>query len=160
MKNPSDRRNQLIRLIHVARRELGMQDDDYRAMLRGMPALGGKTSSADLSIKGLEIVLKALKGKGFKVRSKGPAAAPQTRKLADDPKAKLARHYWLCLRDHGVLRDPSEKALNSYVKRITKVDDLAWLNDAQLDKVIESLKNWLDRTITPRDGINKELDAK
>jgi phage gp16-like protein len=145
-KPANDRRNQLIKLIHVARRELGMQDEDYRNMLANMPALGGRTSSADLSIKGLELVLEALKAKGFRVRAKGPNKV-STRRLADDPQAKLARHYWLCLRDAGVLRDSSEKALNSYVKRITKVDDLAWLDQSQINKVIESLKNWCDRSI-------------
>lgn len=154
MKKPNDhnRRMQLIRLIHVARNELNMQDEDYRTMLRGMTALGGKTSSADLGIKGLELVFDQLKVRGFVVRPKGVKPA-HTRRMADDDKARLARHYWLCLRDAGVLRDPSEKALNSYVKRITKVDDLAWLNDKQMNKVIESLKNWVDRTIQSADVV-------
>ncbi len=150
--NSNDRRNTLIRLIHVARRELGMEDEDYRKMLSGMPALGGRTSSADLNIKGLDLVLDQLKARGFVVRPKG-VKPTHTRRMADDDKARLARHYWLCLRDAGVLRDPSEKALNSYVKRITKVDDLAWLDDKQMNKVIESLKNWVDRTIQSADVV-------
>lgn len=148
-KPGSDRRNQLIRLIHVARRELSMQDDDYRAMLAGMPALGGRTSSADLGINGLELVLQALKNKGFKVRARGPENTPQTRKLASDPKSKLARHLWLRLRDMNELRDASEKALNSYVQHLTGVADLAWLDSKQADKVIDSLKAWVKRVEFP-----------
>lgn len=144
-KGGDERRKQLIKLIHVARRELGMQDEDYRNMLAGMPALGGRTSSADLSINGLELVLKALQAKGFKIRSKGPTQNAPVRKLADDPKSKLARHLWLRLRDAGVLRDPSEKALNTYVENRTGVADLAWLTNQQVDYIIDSLKAWLKR---------------
>src|SRR5690606_17127052 len=88
-KNDESRRKRLIKLIHVARRELGMQDEDYRAMLAAMPALGGKTSSADLGIKGLEIVMRALKARGFKVRSNGPKGPNTSRKLADDDQSRL-----------------------------------------------------------------------
>src|SRR5690625_7070090 len=70
------RRLRLIKLIHVARRELGMADESYRTMLANMPALGGRTSSADLSIDGLELVLDQLKAKGFKVRPKSKKKAP------------------------------------------------------------------------------------
>lgn len=147
-KNTDQRRIQLIRLIHVARRELGMQDDDYRSMLASMTALGGRTSAADLSIKGLELVLKALKTKGFKIRIKGSTAATSNkpgRRMASDPVSRKIRSLWLQLRDAGVLRDSSEKALAAYVKNTTGVEDLAWLNDAQARKVIEGLKSWLSR---------------
>ena len=46
--NPN--RLRLIKLIHVARRELQMDDDTYRLMLAGMKGLGGATSRAKLSV--------------------------------------------------------------------------------------------------------------
>lgn len=141
------RRKRLIKLIHVARRELGMQDEDYRAMLASMPALGGKTSSADLGIKGLEIVLRALKDRGFKVRAKPGKAKPAFRKQADDSQSRLIRSLWIQLHEAGAVRDSSESALASYVRRVTSVDDLAWLNTRQASSVIEQLKSWLDRPI-------------
>ena len=64
----SDARSRLIKLIHVARRDLNMEDSDYRAMLAAMPALEGQTSTAKLSVPNLERVLEALKQRGFKVR--------------------------------------------------------------------------------------------
>lgn len=145
--NDESRRKQLIKLIHVGRRELGMQDEDYRAMLAGMPALGGKTSSADLGIKGLEIVLRVLKARGFKVRTKAAAGRHANRKLADDSQSRLIRSLWIQLHDAGAVRDPSESALASYVRRVTNVDDLAWLNTRQASSVIEQLKSWLARSI-------------
>lgn len=139
-----DRRLQLIKLIHVARRELNMEDADYRAMLASMPALGGKTSSADLGLRGLDLVLDALVSRGFKVRPKAPGS-PGNRRLANDPQSRLIRHLWLKLHGLGKVRDPSEEALAHYVERLTKVADLHWLNNKQITTVIESLKSWIER---------------
>lgn len=141
-KQSTDMRTRLIRLIHVARRELGMQEDDYRAMMANIPQLEGATSSAGLSIPKLKLVLETLKRKGFKVvpKSKKPQG-----KLADDPQSKLIRHLWLSLHSAGKVRDPSEQALAKYVARLTKVDQLQWLDGKQAATVIESLKSWLER---------------
>lgn len=140
--NIEARRKQLIKLIHVGRRELGMQDDDYRAMLANIPQLEGATSSAKLPIPKLKLVLETLKAKGFKVVPKDKKTQI---KMADDPQSKLIRHLWLSLHSVGKVRDSSEKALNSYVARLTKVDQLQWLDRKQAATVIESLKSWLER---------------
>jgi phage gp16-like protein len=66
--NVSDERGTLIKIIHVARRELAMDEDSYRQMLAQMPGLDGQTSTAKLTIPKLKMVLEMLKSKGFKVR--------------------------------------------------------------------------------------------
>jgi phage gp16-like protein len=66
--NVSDERGKLIKIIHVARRELAMDEDSYRQMLAQMPGLDGQTSTAKLTIPKLKMVLEMLKSKGFKVR--------------------------------------------------------------------------------------------
>lgn len=142
VKPSTDLRTRLIRLIHVARRELGMQDDDYRAMLANIPQLEGATSSAGLTIPKLKVVLETLKCKGFKVVPKGKKPLG---KLADDPQSRLIRHLWISLHTAGKVRDSSEQALAKYVARSTKVDQLQWLSGKQAAVVIESLKSWLDR---------------
>ena len=159
MAKSDPRRARLIKLIHVARRELQMADDSYRAMLAAMPALGGKTSSADLGVKGLELVLTALKSKGFKVRAKAKAPAKHSRPLATDDQSRLIRHLWLELHNLGVVRDPSESALGKYVCRIAKIDALQWLSTEDAIKITETLKKWHKRTITKADGSIKEFDA-
>ena len=138
----SDKRARLIKLIHVARRELGMQEDDYRQFLANIPALEGATSVANLTVPKLDMVLERLKAKGFKVVPK--TAKPQG-KLANDPQSRLIRHLWLSLHTAGKVRDSSEQALAKYVARLTKVDQLQWLDGAQATTVIESLKSWLER---------------
>lgn len=83
---PAPNRQRLIRLIHVAKRDLSMDDDTYRAILQ---RIGKKASSADLTIPELEKVLEHLKRSGFKVRSKSksapkPERAKPSRPLAQD----------------------------------------------------------------------------
>lgn len=137
--NPN--RLRLIKLIHVARRELGIDDDTYRLMLAGMKVLGGATSTADLSVPNLMKVLEQLKLKGFKVRPN----KDQKRSLADDEQSKKIRSLWLTLHDLGVVRDPSEAALAKFVQSMTRVSALQWLSTKQASRVIENLKQWLLR---------------
>lgn len=141
-QSSSPDRLRLIKLIHVARRELHMDDDTYRLMLAGMSGLGGATSTANLSVPNLLRVLEQLKAKGFTVRpnSKGKRA------MAADPWSRKIRSLWLTLRDRGELRDASEEALVKFVQGQTGAKALQWLDAKQAHQVIESLKGWLART--------------
>ncbi len=121
-----------------------MDDESYRMMLANMPALGGRTSSADLSIRGLSLVLDALKAKGFEIC---PKAKPQSRRLADDEQSRLIRHLWLQLADAGIVRDRSEAALAKFVCSMVKIEALQWLTGSQASKVIENLKQWQKREV-------------
>lgn len=132
-------RARLIRLIHVARRELQMPEDSYRNVLR---TVARKDSAADMNIRQLQDVLDHLKKAGFKVRQAAAAPARQSRPLASDPDHKKIRAIWLMLADMGVVRDPSERALAAYCRRLTRVEALQWINAAQAHKLIESLKKW------------------
>ncbi|MBA1271229.1 MULTISPECIES: gp16 family protein [Pseudomonas] len=134
--NPN--RLRLIKLIHVARRELHMDADTYRLMLAGMKGLDGATSTADLSVPNLLRVLEQLKQKGFKVRPNKAGKRP----LADDDQSKKIRSLWLALHDLGEVRDSSEAALAKFVLSMTRVSALQWLSTAQASRVIENLKQW------------------
>lgn len=134
-------RLRLIKLIHVARRELRMDDDTYRLMLSGMKGLGGAMSSAKLSVPNLQRVLEELKTKGFKVRPNGKEKRPP----AADPSSRKIRSLWLTLRDMGALRDASESALVSFVEGRTGAKALQWLTAEQANQVIEEMKKWVAR---------------
>lgn len=134
-------RLRLIKLIHVARRELQMDDDTYRLMLAGMKGLGGATSSAKLSVANLHRVLEELKSKGFKVRPNGKEKRP----TAADPSSRKIRSLWLTLRDLGALRDASEAALVKFVQGQTGAQALQWLTAEQASQVIEEMKKWIAR---------------
>ncbi|QNH80555.1 regulatory protein GemA [Pseudomonas protegens] len=141
-------RLRLIKLIHVARREMRMDDETYRLMLSGMTGLDGATSTADLSVPNLQRVLEQLKQRGFKPRPNKAGTRPR----ANDEQSRKIRSLWLELHDLGEVRDPSEEALANFVKSMTKVSALQWLNVAQASRVIENLKQWQHR-VTNKGGI-------
>ncbi len=135
-------RARLIRLIHVARRDLAMADDSYRNIVA--QCANGKTSAADCEVDELEAVLRHLKACGFKVKP-AKAAKTATRALADDGQSRKLRALWLTLHQAGTVRDPSEAALAAFCKRHTGVEALQWLTAAQASRRIEHLKQWLAR---------------
>lgn len=75
MKNkPSPLVKKLIQLIHIAKSQLRLDEDTYRAMLR---THGGADSSAAMSVAQLERVLQHLSACGFKsITAQGMAGRP------------------------------------------------------------------------------------
>lgn len=135
----ADAKRKDIQLIHIAKQQLNMDDETYRAMLWTCARV---KSSTELDFAGRKKVLDHLKACGFKVTS---AKKPTTRALADDPQSKMMRALWLQLHEAGKVRNPSETALAAFVKRQTKVEALQWLNAKQASQIIEELKKWLAR---------------
>ena len=136
--------NKLIKVIHVRKRHLGLDDNSYIDLIGS--AVKGKTSCKNMTVAELKAVLLAMRQKGFV--STTPASSGSKKNdfsKCDSPQAKKIRHLWLCLANTGQLRDKSEKALLSYVKRLTGVGRMEWCNAMQLSSVIESLKLWLQR---------------
>lgn len=134
-------RTSLIKLIHVARRELGLDEETYRTVLR---TTGKAESTKEMDVPALMRVVEHLKRAGFKVRSSKPSVG-KARPMTISPAASKVRALWLFLHHLGAVRDPSEAALATYVKRIAKVDDLRWLPGDKVDPLIESLKKWAMR---------------
>lgn len=128
----------LVKLIHVGRRELQWDEDTYRAALRAV--VPGKDSTKGMTVVQLEVVLEHLKKKGFQ-----PKAKPRTRKLADDAQSSKIRALWLDMHAAGIVKRAEESALAAYVKRLTGVDALQWLSTDQASTVIETLKKWQAR---------------
>lgn len=67
MATAADLRKRELAAIHVAKTQLGLDEDTYRAMLVN---LTGKRSAADLDWKGRKKVLDHLKSRGFSHKSK------------------------------------------------------------------------------------------
>ena len=145
--NPKTR---LIQLINIAKSQLKLDEDVYRSMLK---AATKKDSLRAMSLAELEQALEAFKQKGFKPKAKaapkGKRMSPSTAKA--NPKNKeitKIRAIWITMHKQGFVRDGSETALDSYVRRMTSkmkskgVDSVAWLDWKQSYSVLESLKNW------------------
>lgn len=136
-------KRRLKQLIHIAKSQLGMDDDIYRAMLAGLEV---PDSTTKMTVPELTKVLEHLKRSGFKVRSKVASAnGKPSRPLAQDAESKKIRALWLFLHELGVVKNPSEEALATYVKRMAGVDALQWTNGQQAERLIETLKKWVMR---------------
>lgn len=127
-------RRALLAKVHIARKELALGEDSYRDLLERVT---GRRSAADLDDRQLVLVVNEMKGKGFAPRSK-----PKT---ASSPSAGKARALWISLHQLGVVRNPSEKALESFGKRQLKVERLVWADDDQMYRLIEALKDMAER---------------
>lgn len=150
-----DPRRALITKIHIARSQLGMDDDSYRANLAHYA--NGKTSCTQMTVTELEAVLSAFKKLGFKAKPKAPARQPEKKyspSTADGPKDErsVIRAIWIFMHRAGFLRDGSETALNTYVSRQTAqlnggtgIQSVQWLEGKDAVLVLESLKKWCRR---------------
>ncbi len=132
---------QLLAKIHIAKKELGLDDATYRAVLERVT---GKTSSAGLPDRQLIAVVEEFKRLGFKDRLTAPKRAG-SRPLASSAHAGKIRALWITLYNLGLVDNPAESALAAFVLRQTGVAALQWLQPAQAFKVIEALKQWAER---------------
>ncbi len=126
--------------IHIAKKELGLTDDQYRYTLHWKFK---KNSAKDLSDRQITVLLNHFKAKGWK--PKRATKSGKSRAMASDPMSRKIRALWITMGKMGVVKNTSEKSLAAYVKRMTKVDDLRWANEYQKGIVIESLKRWIAR---------------
>lgn len=128
--------------IHMAAAELGMDTADqnpesaYRSMLWTCARV---RSAADLDFAGRRKVIQHLKSRGWTPSRKKKS------KYRDDPLSGKILALWLELRDQGVIRDASDKALATFCREVGGADRPEWLNNKQAHKVIEGLKAWLKR---------------
>jgi len=160
-------RNKLIQLIHVAKRDLGLDEELYRQILVGATSKGdnqGKASCSDMTIKQLESVLDYLKRNGWKPKQKNNYS-PKTRGKAGAGVIDKIRALWIDMYKIGITNDGSEHALNRWVKRTTApmnksqgIERVDWLLKAHgniAQKTLESLKRWQKRVRT--NWLNEDL---
>lgn len=132
--NNSDqlRRSELAK-IHIAKNDLGLDEDSYRDILWTICRV---KSSADLDSKGRFKLLHHFKHLGWKPK-KGKASA--------DRKGGKIRSLWIQLREAGKIMDSSENALRTEIEKLTGCSDIRFCTEAQKSHVIECLKAWLNR---------------
>ncbi len=138
---PDARRVDLAK-IHLAVKELRWDESMYRDVLQ---TVCGVRSSGDLDTAGRQRFLAHLQLCGWKPTGGAPAAKDRpVRKPLTAPQKKMWS-LWQQLADAGLVENRKMPALLAYVQRQTSVDRLEWLNGAQENLVIESLKLWLER---------------
>lgn len=120
--------------IQIARRQLGMDDDTYRAVLK---RTAGVESSKDLTPRQIGRVLAEMERLGFKATaSKGrakPKPAAERAKLVGKIEAQLAE------------AGRSWEYADSLATRMYKVERLEWCDSKQLGGIITALAKDAER---------------
>lgn len=132
--------------IHIAKAELGWDDDYYRDILWAVCRVRSSALLDHANRKRFLAHLRACGWSGGSKRGRGadrPATAP--RKALTGPQRKMWS-LWQQLFEAKVVEDRRMPALLAFAERQTGVARLEWLNPAQEDLVIQSLKAWLKRT--------------
>lgn len=123
-----DKRKGILAKIHLAKKELAMEDDTYRAMLLH---LTGKTSCADVDFIQLQRIMTHMEKLGFKATRQSIGQKP-LHEITKTPKInKIA-----------VLLAKSGKSwayADGMAKRMFKKERVGFLNDGELSKLIAAL---------------------
>lgn len=129
------RRNKELAAIHVAKRDLGLDDVAYREVVNRIS--GGRTdSSGRLTQAERTALLEELRGRGF---GRAGDRVPSRKQLFK------IRRLWTALWNLGALAEYSPASLDAFCKRTAGVDKAMWLNPTGANQVIEGLKAWCGR---------------
>ncbi len=135
--NVTKPRNWYYKILPIARREIGMDEEAYREMLSefGAKEKGGKPSASTMSIPQMEQALSHLKECGFKPKRTG------VKKDFREAQIAKCKKLWDVLHEGGVMRQPySEATLSKFAYRTTKVNNIRWADSKGLTQTIEALK--------------------
>ncbi|GLR51250.1 regulatory protein GemA [Shinella yambaruensis] len=128
-----------IAAMHVARKQLDLDEDVYRAKL---VAITGKSSAKDMTEAERQKVLGEFRRIGFQpARGRSTARRQLTGKYA-----KKLQALWIAAYNLGLVDDRDDQAMLAYVKRQTGLDDTRFLHHADDGRAaVEGLKGWLRR---------------
>ncbi len=140
--------SQLIKTIHVCRRQVqGLEDDgDWRTFLE---QVSGSRSVKEMSDRQREEVVAEL-------RKRGAKAARPFRK-SDKPHVRKVFAVWGDMCREGIPEKANRDGLRAFVARVTRRDDRPegvgdpeWLDPADAQMVTEALKSWRGREMAKR----------
>ena len=122
------RRRAALAKIHIAKKQLAMEDETYRAMLQ---EVAGVDSAADLDMRGLGKVLDHLTERGAKFYRRGRQS-----KISSAPREKR-RLLW---KIYQLLGDRPQKYAVAILRNQGGPDALEWATPTQLHKVVAALE--------------------
>ena len=135
-----DHRNTDLAKIHLAKKQLGMDDVAYREIVRAVGRVPSG-SSKDLDHAGRQRVLDHLKACGFGPSTPTPPQGWQAHKI---------EQLWQQLGETGGLSDPSPGGLTKFIQAKTGQSAARFLSVAQASALTEALKAWLKRAKAKR----------
>jgi Protein of unknown function (DUF1018) len=137
MRNlPDDHRRRELAQIHIAKKDLAMEEDAYRAVIRTV-SNNATDSAGKLDWRGRKRLLDHLKSCGFtgKTNQIFPKTAMWNKVWA----------LWQQLADAGKVNERNAKALLKFCQHHTKVERVQWMDEQMQSGIIEALKSWLNR---------------
>lgn len=117
-----------LAMIHIAQKELGLDDASYRGILRERYQ---RDSAADLTPRQAADLIALFRKKGWRPASPGQLG--------------LIHVLWHRLQTCGAIVHGDDDALNAYVNHYTGRRGLHLLTVHEASRVIEMLKKWLER---------------
>lgn len=140
-------RNAALAKIHVARKDLAMHEDSYRAMLLRVTR---QESAGRCDLAQLDAVLAEFRRLGWQERKGKRGGRPTA-----GNQVELIQALWDSMAK--LVEDPSQDALRAFCARQTKtaanplgVSAPEFLKADQANKVIEGLKAWRGRLLSAR----------
>jgi len=117
-----------LAMIHIAQKELGLDDATYRGLLRERFQLD---SAADLTPRQAADLIALFRKKGWRPASPGQLG--------------LIHVLWQRLQTCGAIEHGDDDALNTYIHHYSGRHGLRQLTVHEASRVIEMLKKWLAR---------------
>ncbi len=133
--------NKYLAKIHIAKKELSLDDDSYRAVIAR--ACNGKSSAKDLTLKEAGTLIEEFKRLGWEPEK----SKKQHKKKADNPQVRYIYVLWGLLKKHNVVYAEAPHAfcevmLKQQCLSRTVPSHIEWIKDQQdLSYLIEILKD-------------------
>ncbi|MCZ4273324.1 gp16 family protein [Maritalea porphyrae] len=122
--------NPALAKIHIAKKELRLDDDAYRDVLE---RITGKRSAKGLSEKNLKLVVTEFKRLGWKPKV-------GNFQKSNKPYVRMIHSLWRSCYNKGVIQNGSRQALRAFVKNRNGIADPDFLTFEQASPLIEALK--------------------
>jgi phage gp16-like protein len=137
-------RDPLLSKIHIAKKDLGLDEATYRAAI-SMISRGKTDSSAELNARERRDLVEHFKSLGWqpKPARKAGKAKPRNMQRASKQPSRAAQ-----LKKIEALLTIGGKSWNyadALAKRICKVDHIAWVESSELYKIITALRKQAQR---------------
>ena len=129
-------RKKLIQLIHVGKNKISLSDEQYRSLLLGITE---KTSCAEMNGAELYCVYRAIKDLGFQPMRKMTLKANELGRATPE-QLNYIKALW-----ESAARVKTEAALQAFVKRLTGVPFLRWLDVYSAQKVILAVRDMAEK---------------
>jgi len=143
----------LFAIIHIAKKQCGLTEDEYRELLSGFKGRNGEpaTSLTDMDDSTKMQVLKAFEEKyGFKAKGRGTASTMSTKynhlrgrknksgiPYASPEQMRMIEGMFMT---HPNVRSKTEKAFGNFLRRIAGVNSVEWVLAYKVKKVVKALE--------------------